>query len=204
MLGFSGEIAYISKRGGVGGCVCDINSDGLQDIFIAYAGMAPQFFFNRGFRSFGHAHKPIDLGETQVLPDAGNGQQAGVVADLTGDGVQDMAIVLAKPKAEGEEDTEGQVWVLPRLRDADSTPCVRVALPLGKGYAGPLTVTAQNEQRHAPMGAWNVVPGTGEAFLALPDPGKVKIRWRLPGGKPEELTVEVEDEPVRIVIGQKK
>ena len=188
MLGISGEIAYISKPGGIAGNVCDFNNDGRQDVFIAYSEQGPQCFFNRGFRSFGHAHKPIDLSESNVLPEACKGQQAGVVADLTGDGAQDMAVVLLN----------GEVWVFPRAVDGDAALSVSVALPLGGPTLGPVTVSAANDRRS--LGAWLVAPGTSEAFLGRLDPGQVKLTWQLPGGKAEEKPFTLEDKPIRFVL----
>jgi hypothetical protein len=188
MLGISGEIAYISKPGGFGGQVCDVNNDGLQDFLIIYQKMAPQIFFNRGFRSTGHAHV-MDLAEQNLLPEAGKGQQAGTVADVTDDGAQDMVVALA----------DGDVWVFPRELTSEWALCLRVALPLGKGFAGPLTVTGSVEERG--LGAWNVVPGTSEAFFGRRDGDEVTVEWQLPGGKPQKKTLEVEDKPVRMVIG---
>ncbi len=191
MLKVSGEIAYITKPGGLGGVTCDINNDGLQDFFILYQKMAPHIFFNRGFRSTGHAHL-LDLAEKDLLPEASNGQQAGTVADVTNDGAQDMIVALAN----------GEIWVFPREVQDDTALCVRVALPLGKGFTGPVKVTGSVEQRS--LGAWNVVPGTSEAFFGRREGDEVTVKWQLPGGKQQTKTVEVEDKPVRIVIGAAK
>jgi len=228
MLGLSGEMAYISKPGAICGGVCDVNNDGLQDVLIIYSSMLPQVFFNRGFRSFGHARKlaaadlvagPAAEGQEQEPVEAKEdrreiiGGQAGLVGDLNGDGAQDMILVLrhnvmektrppreAGPGKKGAHD--GEVWFLPRQVAEDSALCVRVALPLGKGFAGPLTVTGWTDRRC--LGAWNVSPGTSEAFFGKLEAGEVEIRWQLPGGKPQKRTVVVEDKPVRIVIGAKQ
>jgi len=94
LFAICGELTYISKPGCIGGNTCDFNNDGRQDAFLTYPDMGAQVFFNRAFRSFGHAHKPIDLAETNNLPDALKGQLAGVLADFNGDGAQDMALVV--------------------------------------------------------------------------------------------------------------
>ncbi len=191
MLGISGEIAYISKPGAFGGVVCDVNNDGLQDFFILYQKMAPQIFFNRGFRSTGHAHL-MDLAEKELLPESAEGQQAGTVADITDDGAQDMVVVLMS----------GDIWVFPREMDDDSALCVKVVLPLGKGFTGPVTVTGSVKTRS--LGAWNVMSGTSEAFFGRVDDDVVTVKWQLPGGKEQKRTVKVKDKPVRIVIGADK
>jgi len=185
-LGYAGEIAYISKPCGIGGMTGDVNNDGRQDVLILYSNRSPHIFFNRGFRSFGHSHM-LDIDENRLLEAAGGGQQAGLLADLDGDGGQDMALVLAN----------GEVWVL--FRDTQDMPalCLRAALPVG-GFAGPLTVTGWSEKRC--LGAWNVVAGTSEAFFGQYEPGPIKLRWQFPGGKPQEKEIIVEEKPVRFLL----
>ncbi len=186
-LSVSGEITYISKPGGIDGIVCDINNDGRQDIFIAYADMTPHIFFDRGFRSFGHAHG-IDLGEQKLVEDATKGQQAGTVADFTGDGAQDMVIVLKN----------GDAWLLPRKTQSGKALSVSVAL--GKDAPSPLLVTGYNGKRC--LGAWNVTAGGAPAFFGLTDAGTLTLKWKLRDGTEKSASVNVIDRPVRYVIGQ--
>ncbi|MCX7805317.1 MAG: VCBS repeat-containing protein, partial [Planctomycetota bacterium] len=183
-----GEFSYISKPGCIMGNACDINSDGRQDIFLAYSEMGAQVFFNRGFRSFGHAHQPIDIAEAQIIPDALNGQQGGVLADLNGDGWQDMALVLP----------DGRVFVLQQASGEGAALVVRVVLAPGGSFAGPVTVSARNDRM--PLGAWAVAPGVSEAFFGRTTPGEVTIRWRMPGGREQEKKFELEDKPIRFVL----
>ena len=228
MLGLSGEIAYISKPGGFGGGVCDVNNDGHQDILITYPGTLPQIFFNRAFRSFGHAHKlalgalgeappdgePVNQ-EPELAPDEEDmtGEQAGLVRDLNGDGAEDLVVVFrhhkrkkakggAKPGPWETGAHHGEIWFFPRQVDQDAAFAARVALPPGKGFAGPLTVTGWAKKQC--LGAWNVVPGTTEAFFGRPEAGPVEVRWRLPGGKRQRRIVVLEDGPARLVIGDEK
>lgn len=176
---YAGEAAYISKPGGIGGMTCDINNDGRQDLFILYSNMSPQFFFNRGFASFGHARQPIDLSESSALPEAGEGQQAGVVADFNCDGGQDMALVL----------NNGEVWVLFHEVTADEPAlAARVGLAAGAKSAGPFTVSAMAGKR--PLGAWNLTPGT-QAFIGLSRPGPCTLQWRGPGVASQTKTIDV-------------
>ena|GEM_PF-293569 len=186
-FGLCGELTYISKPGAVGGNACDINGDGRTDVFLFYADMCPQVFFNRGFRSFGHAHKPIDLEETGNLPEAAKGQQAGVMADFNGDGAQDMALVLA----------DGTVRLVPQAVAADAPLVLRVALAPGAS-AGPVTVSARD--RRMSLGAWAVQPG-GEAFFGRVEAGEVTVTWQLPGEPPQNRAVLLDDRPVRLLIG---
>ena len=184
----SGEMTYISKPGAIGGNVGDINNDGRPDAFLFYPEMHPQVFFNRGFRSFMQAHRPVDLAETGNLPEAEAGQQAGVLADLDGDGLQDMALVLA----------DGSVRVLTQSPAETAALALCVALAPGAGTAGPVTVTARNGQ--LPLGARLVSPGQ-EAFFARSDVGEITIAWQLSGEAPKQKTFTLEDKPVRFVIG---
>jgi hypothetical protein len=168
---------------------CDINNDGRQDLLLLYADLPPQIFFSRGFASFGHAHQPIDLGETELLPAAGDGQQAGLIADLNGDGGQDMALALAN----------GEVWVLFRKVAANApAPAVSAGLPANRGFAGPMTVWAVVGKRT--LGAWNLVQGGSGAFFGLGRPGPCTLRWRLPDGSIQEKRIDVGTSPAYVPI----
>jgi len=188
----SGELTYISKPGCIGGNACDFNADGRQDVFLLYPEMGPQLFFNRGYRSFGHAHRPIDLAETGNLPEALGGAQAGAVADFNGDGAQDMTLVLS----------DGAVCLLQLVPAAEGIPAVRVSLSAGGAHCGPITVWAENDRR--PLGAWSISPGTDEALFCRAGAGEVTVTWQLPGGQPQKKTFMLEDKPVRFVIGAGK
>jgi hypothetical protein len=189
MINYSGEVGYISQPMAICGNTCDINNDGRQDIFIAYSARnAPQLFFNRLFRSFGHAHQPIDITESQALPEAMNGQQAGVVAELTDDGAQDMAFALLT----------GEIYVFPRDTDMGSCLAARVSLPAGRRQAGTVTVTGHNGLHS--LGAWVVQPGVAEAFLARSGPGELNVSWQLPGQPPQRKSVKLGDKALRLEI----
>ncbi len=189
MTPMCGEMTYIAKSRGRAGNVCDINNDGRQDLFLAYsAETGPQIFFNRLFRSFGHAHQPLDIAELQAIPDVTDGQQGGVVADLTNDGAQDMAFALLT----------GEIYVFIRATDTVSCLAARVAVKSGGAHCGPVTVTAHNGIY--PLGVWCVAPGIAEAFLGLSEAGELKIQWQLPGTSPVTLTKTVEENPIRILI----
>jgi hypothetical protein len=189
----SGEAAYISKPGGLWGNTCDVNNDGRQDLFWVYSDVSstgPHIFFNRGFRSFGHAHT-VDITEQQNIGGAEDkGQQHGVVADFTGDAAQDMAVVLKN----------GDFYVFPR-EVADQDPlCVRACLPVGGKIVGPVKVTAWSEQ--ACLGAWNLTAGTDEAFFGQLEAGKITIKWQLPGSKEvKTMQITLDEKPRRIVLG---
>jgi len=191
MLIVSGEIAYISKSGGNGTMAGDFNNDGLQDALVMYtAGMSPQLFFNRGYRSFGHA-RMVDLGEQKRLPQAAEGQQAGCLGELTGDGALDMALVLAN----------GEVWVFPRKVEDGQALAIVACLPEGGEHVGPVTVSARRDKRL--FGSQAVVAGGPGACFGVSEAGPVILTWRFPGGKVQQREVIVEEGPVRIVLGKK-
>jgi hypothetical protein len=190
MLGLSGEIAYISRQGGIDGMTGDVNNDGRQDVLLIYSDESPQLFFNRGFRSFGHSHM-LDLAEKRLCTAAEKGQQAGCLGDLNDDGAQDMAIVLK----------DGEVWVF--LRDTGFEPAlsIRVSLPRNGLYAGPITVMGYSGDRC--LGAWNVDSGTAEAFFGQDEAGPCRIEWRMPGGSLQKKEIVLEEKPVKFIIGKK-
>jgi hypothetical protein len=173
----SGEVEHVYNGKGTGGNTCDFNNDGRQDVFIAYSDREPHLFFNRGFRSFGHAHE-LDLAESGRLPESRQGVQAGLAADLDGDGAQDMALVLPN----------GDVWIVHRDRSDPPLNC-RAVLPLGQGYPGPLNVAAWDDD--VCLGAWNVVAGSSAALFAKSEEGVLTLKWRAPGKKEQSKTVEV-------------
>ena len=186
-LNVSGEIAYISKPGGIDCAVGDINNDGRQDALIAYGAMSPQLFFNRGYRSFGHAHT-LDLAERQLLPIAEQGQQSACLGDFDGDGAQDMVLALKN----------GEIWIFYRENEDHQARNAVATLPLGGSYKGPVAVTGWIGKRC--LGAWNVSPNTTPAFFGRKEPGPMTLKWRLPGGTEQQKEIVVENQTVRVVI----
>jgi hypothetical protein len=162
--------------------VGDVNNDGRQDVLIAYDNTSPVTYFGRGFLSFGHCHS-IDVAENNSLPAANNardGVQSACLADLDGDGAQDLALALAA----------GEIWVLFRENDAKEALMVVADLPIDGPARGPVAVTGWIGERC--LGAWNVSPGTGPACFGRTEPGPVTLRWRLPGGQPQSREVVIE------------
>jgi len=184
----SGEMPYISKPNGVDCAVCDVNNDGRQDVLIAYGDIGAQIFFNRGFRSFGHAHE-LDLAEKELLVAAAAGQRTACIADFTGDGAQDMALGLP----------DGDIWFFERATDSGSALHAAVALPMAGPCKGSVTVSGVVGGQN--LGAWNVQPGVAEAFFGMKDAGMVAITWRLPGGETQSRQVLVRSKPVRVELG---
>ena len=182
----SGEVTYMLQPKAVCGQTCDINNDGRPDILVGYGQGIPMIFFNRGFRSFG---KALQLTEDNVIPEATAGVQAAVVEDFNGDGGQDMAIVLVT----------GEVLMFIRSAD-DPGKCagVRVSLPMGKGFAGPLAVTGWADKRC--LGAWNVTAGAPGPLIGSGEAGSIEVRWQYPAGKARQTKLVVEDRPIRFVV----
>ena len=50
------------------------------------------------------------------------------------------------------------------------------------------------------LGAWNVLPGTSQAFFGRRDAGPVTLKWRLPGGKEQQKEIVVEKATARVEI----
>lgn len=184
----SGSFEYISKPGGTYCQTIDINNDGRQDIFVAYdAGLAPQVFFNRGFRCFGLARK-LESQLQDLLPQAAEGQQAACVADFTGHNAIDLFVVL----------NNGEMWLVPR--QAEEPPLAVVAtLSSASQCAGPVVVTAFDQNKRA-LGAWTVSASAPGAFFGLSEPGRLTFKWRWPGGAVQEKQVVVEGKAVRLAL----
>ncbi len=187
MLSLCGEVPYIAKPEGIATAAVDFNNDGRQDLFIAYSGLLPHLFFNRGFRSFGHA-RDVDLGVQSRLAVAAQGQQAGALADLNGDGVQDMALVLR----------DGAVWVLWGQAN-ERALAVSAYLPAKAPSAGPVMVRAKRFERE--LGVLPVSPG-GTAFFGARQPGPITVSWRFPGAAQQHKELVLEADPVRFNLAE--
>jgi hypothetical protein len=188
MLPGSGSFGYISKSGGIGCQTIDISNDGRQGIFVTYAaGLAPQIFFNRGFRCFGLARK-MDAQAQALLPQAAQGQQAGCVADFTGRNAMDMFLVLSS----------GELWLLPRRVD-EAALGVLATLSAKSPCAGPLVVTAFDQNKR-PLGGWTVSAGEPGALFGMSEPGPLTLKWRLPGGQVQQKEVVVEGKAKRLLL----
>lgn len=187
VMSFTGEFAYKGQTDAHAGAVGDINGDGRQDIICFYDNSVPHINFNRGFRSFGHANV-IDFDTTGVIPEIANGQQTGNWTNLKGDGIQELVVVLKN----------GDAWFLPVDTGSDKGGCVRVMLSSKAKYAGPLKVVGWRG-KHC-LGAWNLLPGVAEGFVAQTEAGPVTIQWQLPNGKLQSRDLTIENMPVDLLI----
>ena len=183
LLHQSGEIEYIPKPGAIRAQTGDVNNDGRQDVLIVYGvQMAPQLFFNRGFRSFGHARE-LDLHVQDRLPEAGNGQQGGCLGDFNGDGALDMVLALAN----------GELWALYREVEGEFAMAATAALSPRSPHAGPVSVAAWAGEPPRALGTYVVRPGDPPALWGVPESeaGDVTIRWHSPDGALNTRVVEV-------------
>ena len=183
----TGELSYKGSSGATGGMTGDFNNDGRQDVLFYYASAPPRLYFNRGFRSFGLTND-MDLSTNNMLPQAEEGQQAGCLADLNGDGAQDMVLVLKN----------GEAWAFYVEAGEGSARCVRAVLSSKGPYIGPLTVAGWRGKRG--LGAWNVTAGTSEAFFGQEEAGPISLKWQMPGGRVEQKEIVVENGPIRVVL----
>ena len=200
VMHLSGQIRYILRPDALYGSVCDFNSDGRQDVLFSHATEKKMsFFFNFGCRSLKSAPE-FDMQLGELLAAKRFPGLRPVAADFDGDGAQDLAAATA----------DGRLYVcLRRLRvkdEEDSQKVLRIVLPAGGVTAGPVKVTGWGDW-HC-MGSWNVTAGGPGAFFGLLEPGRVKLRWRLPGGKEATKEVVLEEKSIRFVIpadgGRKK
>jgi hypothetical protein len=183
----TGEMRYTGAERSAGlGLVADVNNDGWQDLVCSHNEGYPQVFFGRGFRSFGLSIS-MDLSRTTLLPDAANGQRAACVADFTGDGGQDLAMVL----------NDGQCVLLVRM-PTEADLCARVIVSPKSRSAGPVRVWAMAEKRM--LGAWNIAPGSAPAFLSRSNAGALTVRWQFPGQAEQSRKVVLVSRPVTVPI----
>lgn len=196
LLHQSGEIEYISKPGAIRTQTGDVNNDGRQDVLVVYgAQLSPQIFFNRGFRSFGHARE-LDLQIEGRLPEASKGQQAGCLGDFNGDGALDMVLALMN----------GELWVFYRKVENEFAMAATATLSPKSPSAGPINVAGWAGEPPRALGTYVVRPGGPPALWGVPESeaGDVTIQWRTPDGAVQAKVVEVVPggEPKHVFLGE--
>jgi hypothetical protein len=191
-FGLSGEICYTCRGKAVSASVCDFNNDGRQDLVVTYPDDMVQPYFNRGYRNL---NKALELSWTsaEYAPEFADGQQAGTIADLDGDGAQDMALVLADGRI------RAYLCEPPVNREGKrTTSSLRAVLPLSARRCGPVTVTGSNPRRC--LGAWSVTAGSPGAWFGGSPGDEVTLKWKLPGGQERKRTVRLGEEPLTVEL----
>ncbi len=185
----TGETHYIIQSGAGCAAAGDFNNDTFVDLFVGYGEEPPQFFFNRGFRSFAIC-EPLRLPEEDV-EDAASGQAAGRWIDLDGNGSLELVTALAG----------GALYVsMSDLGDMEDPNCVSVSANPKTSGAGPVLVRFYSGGRC--LGARVADPWAGPAVLGVPGPGKYQARCRLAGGREYSREVEVEEGTQKVTIGE--
>ncbi|MEX0718463.1 MAG: VCBS repeat-containing protein [Planctomycetaceae bacterium] len=180
----SGEVSYKSQPDASWCGACDFNADGLQDVYITYAGQPPLLYFNRGFRSFGQS--PEQEGRLHEAEGLNEGQQAGIFADFDGDGAQDFAFVLAS----------GKVWCAFNGRGEDAL-AIRAVLAEDLKSASPAQAVIHHGERK--LGAIPIRRGD-PGYLGVLEAGRYTVTYRLNGGEKKSADVIVEDRPVTVEL----
>lgn len=163
----TGELSYNIRPGVHMAAVGDHALDGRQGLVLFNRSLPPQVYFNRGFAVFGY---DMELDLIEGAPDAqeaaGGGQQAALLADLTGNGLQELMFV----------NREGQLWLLTRSEEA--TPPLGATLNAPPGLTGPVPVVVRDGQRI--LGAHLLSPHA-PAHIGRRNRGPVTLSWHLPG-----------------------
>jgi len=187
VLRLSGSLSYKCPPRPAAAGVLDLNHDGLADLCLVYRAGNLLYHFNRGFRSFG------EEGEVRLeglAPPGGGpapGQVALAAADFNADGSQDLAVTCA----------DGGVWCC--LNEMSARPAVR--LRLGKGLPGPITATCRTgAAATGPLTAISVTGPSPAGLVAMPRPGRLTIRYRLPDQSERTLAVVVTRGPKDVVL----
>lgn len=188
---FSGEMSYTAQPSlAIATAYCDINNDGLVDLFIAFSDEHPHLYFNRGFRSFGKALSMVwENGDFTSATESG--QQAAAVADFNGDGAEDFALI--------NKDGTIQLWIRSPENDSGAEPRgLRVALPAENGLNDPVLVEGWSDLRY--LGARSIESGNSGAIFGLAEPGATKIKWKIGDNKAREKKNTIENRVKTLMI----
>lgn len=185
MMEESGEPSYIARPGAVGVRTLDVNSDGRHDFLLLYDNMGMHVYFNRGFRTFGYSIS-LELGDAMLdgTDAAMDGQVAATVADFTGNGHKDLALVTV----------DGEGWLLSTGLTEGEPRGVTVALD--ERIKGPVRISAVEGRRS--LGSRIVRPGK-PVYLGKTARGPLEIAWHIPG-QPEQSRRIIALERQRFVI----
>ena len=181
----SGETDYVPSTGQRDILINDFNGDGLQDLIILYERAIPHCFFNRGFATYGFAAE-LDLAAGKnALRTAAQGQQAGLLTDMNGDGAPDLVMVLS----------DGSIYACMReKRKQELTLCIDAP----SNITTPIELMIESEQRS--LGVWSLESGR-PLYIGLEKPGPLHLSWKSKGADKQQQKVLLVDGPVRIQLG---
>jgi len=186
-----GSISYKCPGGASDVEAADLNHDGRPDLCVAYAKRDLLYHWSRGYGAFGEEGE-VRLTATRVEPGKpAPGQQAVGVGDFNNDGSDDLAVVL----------TDGQLHCY--FNDNMDMPGLRLRLP--KAAAAVATASCWMGGKHPFCVGTAVVSGhSPAAYVAARHPGKVTVKWRMPGKGPQTKVVKVEDAPLDVILAPAK
>lgn len=163
----TGELSYNIRPGVNFIAVGDHALDGRQDLVLFNHQLPPQIYFNRGFAVFGYDME-LDLQEDafDTLDALGSGQQAGLLADLNGDGLQELLAISR----------EGAVWHV--TRDTEGVQVLGARLFPPAGVSGPIPLVIRDGQDI--IGA-RIASPEAPAHIGRRNRGPVTVEFRLPG-----------------------
>ncbi len=188
---FSGSMSYKCPAGASDVQVMDLNHDGRPDMCLIYESSDILYHWSRGFRAFGEEGE-VRLPGTETEPGQRRlGQKAMAVGDFNGDGSLDLAVMV----------TNGQLRCY--YNERMDMPALRLRLP--KGVTGPVTVSCWMGDKHRICTGTTTVDGNARAsYVTARDPGKVTVRYLLPGKGKREVKVAVDEGAKDVVIETRK
>jgi len=184
-----GEPSYILQGGVRFMAAGDFNNDGFEDLFAGYGKESGQFFFNRGFRSYGICE--MLKFKDDDLPGVDKGQTAAAWSDFDGDGALDLACVL----------TDGSVYLSKTTVGALAAPvCVKVRVAAKCSVDGPVEVQLLRDGQ--PLALRTTRKFHTAALFGITEAAEYTVRWKLPGQSETSRKVKMGQETVEIVIGE--
>ena len=192
ILRLCGEVSYKAPPQSTWCDVGDFNNDGRPDFILTYGTQVPIFYFNRGFRSFGLGVGIYTAVQADETLKAEAGQKAGILADLDGDGAQDVVLVMAS----------GDIWCLYNSYGENRPASVRARAPVSS--CGPVSIGYTNAVRS--LSRQVAQAGVREACFGVCDNerGPATLTWQLPGQAVKTRKLKVEDKTITVDLGAEK